>query len=359
METIIESIEIKAEIRDPVAIKFYSTMPGDLRKAYAEILLTGAAYLAAQKDIANDSLRLIENTAKKVQDDANNGISKFVKDEVPGIFQDTLKETLEKWWKTYKETLPSAKDYPDLRQMQNILEQTLRLFKTIAESKGQQDIIQQTPVKGRCLEDEIHQALIDKYGGLDIDIEDVRNIAGSKPQCKLGDFVLKGSRFKICVETTQEHLSLKHATEKIDKAMMNRSCEGAVLIFGNYDQIPGKVIEKIGMNKFLAYFGSGDDGTWDIAINMSIALIESQKASELSNNNDIIPEVAKLANKLPEMIVDLDNDLKNEQARAQRIESTARGFRDSMVDIRANKLTAIRQVSDLLLTLLKPETKDY
>lgn len=351
METVIESIQIKAEIRDPVAISFYSTIPGDLRKAYAEILLTGAAYLATQKDIANDSLRLIENTAKRVQEDANKGISKFVKDEVPSVLQDTLKETLEKWLKTHKESLPSAKDYPDLEQMKNVLEQTLGLLKTAAEMKGREDIIRQTPVKGRCLEDEVYQVLIEKYSGLDIDIEDVRNIAGSKPRCKLGDFVLKGSRFKICVETTQEHLSERRAREKIDKAMVNRKCDGAVLIFGHYDQIPGKSVEKIGLNKFWAYFGSGEDGTWDVAINVLIALIESQKASELANGNDVMYEVAKLVSKIPEMIAELDDNLKKEQARAKRIESAANGFRDSMVNIRANKLAAIRQVSNLLITL--------
>jgi len=357
MKTIIESIQINAEIRDPVAISFYSTIPGDLRKAYAEILLTGAAYLATQKDIANDSLRLIESTAKKVQEDANNGINKFVKDEVPSVLQDTLKGTLEKWWKTHKDTLPNRKDYPDPKQMQNVLEQTLRLFKTVAELKGRKEIINEMPIKGFCLEHEVYQALIEKYSGLGIDIEDVRNIAGSKPQCKLGDFVLKGSRFQICVETTQERLSKKRAQEKIDKAMLNRRCDGAVLIFGNHDQTPGKIIEKVGMNKFLAYFGDGVDGTWDVAINMLITLIDSQKASELDNNNGSMPEVAKLIHKLPEMITDLDDDLKKEQARAKRIESATNGFRESMVGIRANKLSAIRQISDLLITMTKPKTK--
>jgi len=70
-----------------------------------------------------------------------------------------------------------------------------------------------------------------------------------------------------------------------------------------------------------------------------------------------MPEVVKLIHKLPEMITELDEDLKKEQARAKRIVSAANCFKESMVYIRANKLSAIRQISDLLITMTKPNTK--
>ncbi len=53
--TLLEKISILVEIKDPVAVGFYKAMPEGLRPVYAEVLLTGAAYLASQKDFTSES----------------------------------------------------------------------------------------------------------------------------------------------------------------------------------------------------------------------------------------------------------------------------------------------------------------
>ena len=61
--TLPEKISILVEIKDPVAVEFYKAMPEGLRPVYAEVLLTGAAYLASQKDFTSESIRVIESAA--------------------------------------------------------------------------------------------------------------------------------------------------------------------------------------------------------------------------------------------------------------------------------------------------------
>ena len=345
-----EKISILVEIKDPVAVGFYKAMPEGLRPVYAEVLLTGAAYLASQKDFTSESIRVIESAAREVKENAADELeaatTKFFKENAPKILEEVTREWVEK--------LPNPKDYPDPEQYQKALKTALELLKETAELRGVEKIAQRTTEKGRFLEEETYESLADRYGN-EYDVDDVRNVVGAVPHSKLGDYVLRCPSYKIAIDTTEEDLKESDARKKVDGTMRNREADGAVLIFRSFDLVPNKkMMVKVGHNKFFAYFGSHGEGTWDIAIDVLIALVETQKRAEERVEVDIAAQVASRVDKMLEIVADLDRDLeKDVEERAKKVESAAAKIQDATRSIRVEKLSAVREMAEMLLTIAK------
>jgi hypothetical protein len=349
---LLEKISIIAEIKDPVAVRFYSAMPEKFRSVYAEMLLTGAAYLATQKDIATESIRVIESTAKELQKNAKeefeDAVGGFLKEDAPKIFGEVMRD----WVKN----LPNPKDYPDPEDYKDSLGTALQLLQETAKLKGKREIMQKTTEKGRLLEEDVQMFLTEKYGSK-YDIEDLRNLKGALPHCKAGDFVLKTPRLKVALDATEEKLKDRDARKKVDMTMRNREADGALLVFRSSEQIPKeKLMVKVGYNKFFAYFGEHGEGTWDIAIDVLFALTDAQKRAEERIDVDTA-QVAGRADKILKMINEIDSDTKNNvEERAKKIESSAAKIRDAIRSLRVEKLSAIREMAEMLLTIAKGRT---
>jgi hypothetical protein len=134
--------------------------------------------------------------------------------------------------------------------------------------------------------------------------------------------------------------------------MENREAEGAVLVFRHLQQMPdNKSIVKIGYNKFLAYFGERGDGTWDFAIDILRAMIESEtRAKEVGV--DIAPQVASYAEAIIQRVCEVDVSLERDaQKRAQDIESKAGKISDAIRNTRANGLATIKSMANMLVAL--------
>ena len=343
------TVEILVVIRDPTAVKFYKSMPDELRSSYAEVLLTGAAYLASQKDLTSESIKVLEHAASEIRGDLSEenevATTKFLKEETPQIIEKCMKDFVEK--------LPNPKDFPSPEDYKKALVDLRELIPKFAEHVGMEVVAQKTTMKGLIFEEEFYPPLDKKYGS-EYNIDDLRDEPGAIPRCKLGDYVLRSSH-KIALDLTEETLSKSAARKKVDKALQNREADGAVLIFRNPEQMPKtKPLAMVGRKKFLAYFGKNGNGTWDIAIDLLIALIEAEKRAEESAGVDIAAQVSSYADTILQQIDELDLSLeKDVQGRAESIGSAATKICDATRSIRADKLSSIKSLASMLVTIAK------
>jgi Asp-tRNA(Asn)/Glu-tRNA(Gln) amidotransferase C subunit len=123
----------------------------------------------------------------------------------------------------------------------NITEELVKLREEIAKQQGIEGVMDKTAIKGFKFEEQLMEQLeeiAEPYG--DNVIETGKQADASRS--KKGDFIYElKEQHRIVVEAKDEAIGLKPMLKYLDEAMTTRSCDFAILVTKNDEQLPKQV----------------------------------------------------------------------------------------------------------------------
>lgn len=186
-------------------------------------------------DLETSYLGKMKATVKNVQEKINN----MLDNSQIGSFAYNLEEELGKYFGEKSPMLESVEYRLDVFK-DKINSEIIKLREEIAKKEGEQEGLKKTAIKGFSFEDDVEE-VVSNYASLKSEVYvNTAKLSQTSGSSKKGDFVYEfedGNR--IVIEAKDKiYNGIKPTLKYLDEAMETRSCDYAILVVANIEQLP-------------------------------------------------------------------------------------------------------------------------